>query len=70
MSIGVRKDNWAKYGKIEMSNDPKTKMATDVAALWYQAWGLSGIQEVFYMIIYKLLSLHCFYSVDMKKFKC
>ena len=44
MSIGVRKDNWAKYGKIEMSNDPKIKIAIDVAALWYQAWGLSGIQ--------------------------
>lgn len=55
MSIGVRKDNWAKYGKVQISNnrkkDPNLQPQSDVDLSWYLAWGLSGIQEVSIFII-------------------
>lgn len=56
MSIGVRKDDWDRYGQVEMTQ--KLKAATDVAPFWYQSWGVQGIQEVFYIVF--ILYLHCF----------
>ena len=57
MSIGIRKDDWNKYGEVQMIE--KLKAATDVAPFWYQSWGVQGIQEVFYIVF--IWYLHCFY---------
>ena len=51
MSVGVRKDDMDNYGVVQIPQDAEGKkqagMPADVASLWYQCWGIQGIQEVF-----------------------
>lgn len=55
MSIGIRKDqNWANYG---IKKDQNFQPPSDIATLWYKAWGLSGIQEVSILFLYNKTKL-------------